>query len=703
MSTAETHTAGKQLPATLAPALWIRILFATGVGVAALALFVLTLAPTVTAEDSGELIAAAWHFGVPHPPGYPLWTLLCGLFMHILPLGEIAWRANLFSAVCSAGAAVVAYAAIRQLGLSMSVAASASLVWIWAEWSWSQSVITEVYGLNSLLTAGVLWCVLRWHRAGGNKPLVAAALLLGLGMAHHQVIAFVGLAVAVWVLVLQPGLVKRWRLALVCLAAFVIGLLPYVYLPIRASAKPVMNWGDPSTLQRAWVHATRQAYGTLGPTPSAEPRSFGRLGSQLTYMGEAIYDDLTPWLACAAALGLLILARQNRRVLLLIVLWLVCTGPLFVLVANFDLDRSTRWLLRVFFIPVPLALAISMGFLLEWLREGVYVKLSRARRLAAVIVAVLVVAGPAVQATSHWNRCDYSNYWYAYDHAENLLSCMMPNAMVFPYGDYNTFPLVYLLMVEGQRPDVLIAAYSGRVRPELYEERPSNSPDSVVTWLIKHARRPTYCTIERPSPVPPATFVTAGLLYYLKGPQVLFDGGGLLDQCDYRNLREPSVQDISADLIIIHYRLFKGLDELERGDRETGLEDLRTAARLGYGMKGVLHKVGVFMFRHGVVDEAIGYCQQAARLDPRYTEPRWSLFQMYQSQARWADVRRQLTAIINRNPNDARAYAEMGFLLYSRFNDPRGAVRYWRAALQRNPKLTRVRQILVQIERGPGG
>jgi hypothetical protein len=420
----------------------------------------------VTAEDSGELIAAAWHFGIPHPLGYPLWTLLCGIFIHLLPFGEIAWRANLFSAVCSAGAAVLAYAAIRQLGLARSVAAAAALVWIWAESSWSQSVITEVYALNSLLTAAVLWGVLRWHRAGTNRPLVAVSLLLGLGMAHHHTIAFVGLAVLIWVLLLRPSLVKHWRLVLLCPAAFVIGLLPYAYLTTRASAKPVMNWGDPSTVQRAWAHVTRQAYGTLGPTPSAEPRSVGRLAAQLTYLGGALGDDLTPWLACTSVLGILLLARRDRRVLLLVTLWLMCTGGLFVLTANFDLDRTNRWLIRVYFIPVTLGLVIPLAYLLDALRGMVYARLRNNRPLAVAAVTVLVVAGPALQAASHQDRCDYSNYWYAYDHAQNLLSCLMPDAMIFPYADYNTFPLVYLLMVEGRRPDVLIAAYSGRVRPE---------------------------------------------------------------------------------------------------------------------------------------------------------------------------------------------------------------------------------------------
>ena len=52
-------------------------------------LYVYTLAPTVTLEDSGEFITAAYHLGVPHPPGYPLWCLIAHTFTWI-PLGSVA-------------------------------------------------------------------------------------------------------------------------------------------------------------------------------------------------------------------------------------------------------------------------------------------------------------------------------------------------------------------------------------------------------------------------------------------------------------------------------------------------------------------------------------------------------------------------------------------------------------------------------------
>ena len=68
-------------------------------GLVAFFVYLWTVAPNVTLLDSGEFIVAAQHFGVAHPPAYPLWTLLVWFFQ-LLPLGNAAWEINLFSSVC---------------------------------------------------------------------------------------------------------------------------------------------------------------------------------------------------------------------------------------------------------------------------------------------------------------------------------------------------------------------------------------------------------------------------------------------------------------------------------------------------------------------------------------------------------------------------------------------------------------------------
>jgi hypothetical protein len=88
-----------QLPAPAEPVFWGRLDYLTA-GVAAffaLIVYILTLGPTVTGEDSGELVSAAYTLGIAHPPGYPLWCILGHLFTYI-PFGPVAWRVNLMSA-----------------------------------------------------------------------------------------------------------------------------------------------------------------------------------------------------------------------------------------------------------------------------------------------------------------------------------------------------------------------------------------------------------------------------------------------------------------------------------------------------------------------------------------------------------------------------------------------------------------------------
>src|SRR5438876_176050 len=80
-------------------------LAATGVALAALTLYVVTLAPTTQFWDASEYIAAAHSLGIPHPPGNPFFVIVAHVW-GLLPLGaDYARRINLLAAVTSAAAA----------------------------------------------------------------------------------------------------------------------------------------------------------------------------------------------------------------------------------------------------------------------------------------------------------------------------------------------------------------------------------------------------------------------------------------------------------------------------------------------------------------------------------------------------------------------------------------------------------------------
>ncbi len=149
---------------------------AMAAGLLALLVYGYTLAPTVTGEDSGELIGAAWALGVPHPPGYPVWTLLAHAFTWI-PFGSVGWRVNLLSAVCAAG--TVSLLVLIGITVTRSRLASfaAAMIFAFSRVFWEQAMIAEVYALNTFFMALLLLIGLRGFREDRRGSLWAYALL----------------------------------------------------------------------------------------------------------------------------------------------------------------------------------------------------------------------------------------------------------------------------------------------------------------------------------------------------------------------------------------------------------------------------------------------------------------------------------------------------------------------------------------------
>src|SRR5262245_20177105 len=75
--------------------------------IAVFSLYLWTLAPGVVGGDSGEHQLAVLLLAIPHTTGYPLYLLVGKLWTMLLPLGSMAWRVNLFSALGGALAAAL--------------------------------------------------------------------------------------------------------------------------------------------------------------------------------------------------------------------------------------------------------------------------------------------------------------------------------------------------------------------------------------------------------------------------------------------------------------------------------------------------------------------------------------------------------------------------------------------------------------------
>lgn len=195
---------------------------------ATLTVYVLTLQPTVGLEDSGELVVASDYLGVPHPPGYPIWTLLTWFFQWVFHSVTFhghpnpAWAVNLFSAVAGAAACGVLALLISRSGTDLlrslkkestvlgdktedlfcaTAGVSGGLLLAFSQGMWSQSVIAEVYSLNILFLALMILFLYRWMAAPRQTHwLILCAFTFGLGITNHQTLMLMGFSIATAVL-----------------------------------------------------------------------------------------------------------------------------------------------------------------------------------------------------------------------------------------------------------------------------------------------------------------------------------------------------------------------------------------------------------------------------------------------------------------------------------------------------------------------
>jgi len=678
-------------------------------GLLALGGYIATLAPTVTSEDSGELIGAAYFFGVPHPPGYPLWTMLCGLFVKLFPAGNIAWRANLFSAVCAALAILILCRTLMVLGLRPWAALAGALTCAFGRVLWSQSVITEVYTLHFLVFILIIWSVVHWHRSQQGKWLCLASLLLGLGMSNHQTIGYTGVAVTTWVLLQKPQLLKHWRLIAISTVAFLAGLLPHTYMYIRAQANPPVNWGETKTVQALWDHVSRRQYRSSDPqTKQPERGAWAHLKGEFQLIGEYCHREYTVPLAAIGLIGLALMSRPRyRKAQLLLLLLLVCNAGIHILATRFEFTtRLDRWTNQVFFLPVFACLAITIAYALDsllamcrlWIdrRGGLWPRLLQ---VTALLLTAIVMVTPAI---ANLHQSNMRHYWYAYDHAKNILDTVLPGGLIIPSGDHNTFPLLYLVLIEKYRDDVIIADKYGYIDPDLYQEMPNNpgkprtlaDRDTIEEWLIRHARRPVYYTAKRQSLVPNAHMVHIGVLYHLLPETKTLDTESIWSKYHYRNLEGlPAPRDFGADNILADWEYFQGLRELESKSRDIALKHFTQSQEYGWGIKELANNIGSALAEHGYTEDALAYYTKASDMDKRYEAPRWNMARLCKSLKQYDKAEKVFEELAAANPDDFRVWGELGFLAAGdgRWQE---AVAHWNASLRLNPDQ---RQIIEQL------
>lgn len=211
-------------------------IFIIAVCLGGLILYGLTCAPGVVWQDSGIFQYRVWRGDLEGVIGLPLahpWYILLARLFAFLPLGEFAYRVNLFSAVCGAMTLALAAHLLRSLTGQYTAAICGVILLGISHTFWTHSVVAEVYTLYALCLLAELCLVERFLSARRFGWLLAAALVNGLNLSNHL------MAILHWpaYLGLMIWAIRTKRLTLeqffMLPAAVLLGSAPYLWLICR--------------------------------------------------------------------------------------------------------------------------------------------------------------------------------------------------------------------------------------------------------------------------------------------------------------------------------------------------------------------------------------------------------------------------------------------------------------------------------------
>lgn len=184
---------------------WKDACIALGLGIFSLIMYVRTLVPGLLPNDGAEFQTLAYTVDHAHTTGYEVYTVLAKLFTLAVPVGDIAYRVNLLSAVYGALTVALISLAGRVLSGSRWGGAFGALVVAISATFWSQAIIAEVYTAGSTFSAAILVLVLLWHETDRPRFLFAAGVLGGLAIGVHNTNSLFAPAILVLILLHRRG------------------------------------------------------------------------------------------------------------------------------------------------------------------------------------------------------------------------------------------------------------------------------------------------------------------------------------------------------------------------------------------------------------------------------------------------------------------------------------------------------------------
>ena len=421
--------------------------------------YVHNLSLSVFGGDVGDFVSAIVTHGVPHPSGYPLFTML-GILANSLPFNmTAAWKVGLVSVLAASFSLIFLYIITLLLTKNKMIAIITSLYMAFFSLFWLYAEIAEVFSLTILFILLLFLFSILFYKTKKTLYLYVVSFFAGLSLSHHEIILAIFPSVAILVFSANWRIIKSPLLIAKCLGLFLLGLLPYLYIPIAASLHPLVNWDQAYTLQNFIHLVTRGDYGWQ-PTSGTISISFKFL-AVLSYF-EKMFIELTPAGSFLILLGMFQTLRKKQFALFsALFLGFFLTGPFYVwygfvpLLSGFVMGVIER-----FYLISSAFLFVFFGFGLELfstlLSSIIPTDNKKRRGIYKQIIIVIFLILPIALFNINFSKIDLHAVWVGDNLGTDILQPLPKNSVLAIEGDTAFFNTEYMQIARNVRRDITL-------------------------------------------------------------------------------------------------------------------------------------------------------------------------------------------------------------------------------------------------------
>ncbi|MFH1454089.1 MAG: DUF2723 domain-containing protein [Armatimonadota bacterium] len=606
-----------------------------------LIIYILTLCPTTYTEDCGEFITGAYTLGVVHPPGYPVYCMLGKLFTFI-PVGSIAWRVNFMSAFVSALAAFFLFLLIYRITKKQEISFASSMLFSFSPLLWSQSVVAEVYSLNIFFLSLCLYLLSVWQENKEDKYIYLTSFIYGLSLCNHHLMLLAGPLFVLFVVWNSWEVLKKPKVVFGSIALFILGLLPYLYIPIASKFNPAMDFGNPESLQGFLSHIQRKVYGETGGNAVyytlAERKLFLK-----AFLIQFLNQFSIPFIIIGI-LGIWELIRKNFKFFLLTFFLFIFNG-IFLIIVFPQIPPALDKLMEVsvFYSGCYLIFAcyIGLGLLFIW---NLFAFIINKNKVFEYIIKSLIILLVLIPLLSNYYENNLSKNYYVYDFVKSAIDLTDKDAVLFTEGDSVTFNVIYFQAVERYRTDIKMYDSNGCVSDlgkrfnmgyDTMKEREEEKRE-LFTKIIdeNYGKRPIYfCFLSRSFnlgkdseyELKPFGIVSR----VVKKGETIPEEFNPISKIHIRNLGDNIYKDYRIKQILGYYWEKLGIYYYSINDMHNA--DYCFEQVLNNRSLGGVYNLAVFFLKNKQYHKAIEYFKTALIIDPYPPELNHNLASVYQA------------------------------------------------------------------------